>query len=79
MKTGSLSANGTEKIAVFAPYLFSMVMRDTAMLPLFSQRNLPAVKHHDDKRMSYTGHSISPDAENERGMAGFIVCQWKTF
>jgi hypothetical protein len=52
MKTGSLPANGTEKIAVFAPYLSSMVMSDTAMLALFSQSNLPVVKHHDDKKMS---------------------------
>jgi hypothetical protein len=69
MKTGSLPANGTEKIAVFAPYLSSMVMSDTAMLALFSQSNLPAVKHHDDKKRWYTGHSITPDADNERVMA----------
>jgi hypothetical protein len=51
MKTGSLSANDTEKIAILVvPYRFSMVMRDTAMLPLFSQSNLPVVKHHDDKK-----------------------------
>jgi hypothetical protein len=29
-----------------------MVMSDTAMLALFSQSNLPAVKHHDDEKMS---------------------------
>jgi hypothetical protein len=34
MKTGFLSAKDTEKIAiVVVPYRFSMVMRDTAMLP----------------------------------------------
>ena len=40
-----------EKIAiVVVPYRFSMVMRETAMLPVFSQSNLPVVKPYDDKK-----------------------------